>query len=333
MGVLLLERGLLIGTQMICASESTAVIPKTFTLRYSTDRGPVSKFSLPSNRVVVVGRALDADLRFNDGLTSRRHATFSVEDSQVVIEDLESANGTFVNGRKARRAVLKLGDRILIGITTLELGADEIKSSAPAVRPSPAPSRNPDSETTIVGTARVMSGSVKEIPLADLLQLLTATRKSGLLTIRNQRDTGQLFLRDGRICHATINDSAAVQPERTFYRLLRWQSGFFELRPLGKVQFTEDLRESTESLLLEAASQHDELLELERQLPRLDARLLVPENLPGELDALSGIHMDVLQLVLEHGILLKVIDHFPGSDLDAYRAVVEMVKLGFVIAE
>jgi len=316
-------------------------------LNYANDRGPIGRMVLPLNRVVTIGRALDVELRLSDGLTSRRHAEICVEDSEVVIEDLESANGTFVNGRKVRRAVLQPGDRVLIGITTFELTFEvpavakgtariphaPISKTTAKIAPAPPPTRGHDSETTIVGTARIMSGSVKEIPLADLLQLLSNTRKSGLLLVRHQRDTGQVFIRDGRICHATLNDSVAVQPERTLFRMLRWQTGFFELHPLGNASFTEDIQDSADALLLEAARQQDEIIDVERQLPRLDARLIIPDDLPGEISDLSPAEFDALQLVLEHGVVLKVVDAFKGSDLDAYRAVIRLLQAGYVVAE
>lgn len=315
---------------MTVAAPSSSLV-SSYVLTYFNDRGPLGRLALPADRAVTIGRALESDLRLNDGLTSRRHAQVSIEDSNIVIEDLESANGTFINGQKIRRAVLQPGDRILIGITTIELLAEHHNSPKPAPKSMPASSRH-DSETTIVGTARLMSGSVKEFPLADLLQLLGNTRKSGLLTVRNQRDQGQILVRDGRICGARINDHTAAQPERTLFRLLRWQTGFFELRPPGEETITDTIHQTTDSLLLEAAQHQDELLALEQQLPHYDARLVVPENFPGEISDLSQTQFDVLQLVLEHGVLLPVIDGFAGSDLDGYRAVVELLKRGFIVA-
>ena len=54
-----------------------------------------------------------------DESVSRRHARILCVEGQYVIEDLESRNGTFVNGRQVRRQRLRVGDLIEIGYTKL----------------------------------------------------------------------------------------------------------------------------------------------------------------------------------------------------------------------
>ncbi len=51
----------------------------------------------------------------DDRVLSRRHARFFLEGASVVIEDLGSSNGTFVNGRRIERAVLREGDVVELG--------------------------------------------------------------------------------------------------------------------------------------------------------------------------------------------------------------------------
>src|SRR5271165_5668104 len=56
----------------------------------------------------VIGRAADAGIRLDDDGVSRKHARVVQRDNQVWIEDLESANGTFVNdGRVDRGQMLR----------------------------------------------------------------------------------------------------------------------------------------------------------------------------------------------------------------------------------
>jgi pSer/pThr/pTyr-binding forkhead associated (FHA) protein len=73
---------------------------------------------------LVIGRAVSGEGRLDDDHElSRRHARLARDaGGQLTIEDLGSANGTFVNGeRVGRRQVLKMGDSIQIGSTTLRL--------------------------------------------------------------------------------------------------------------------------------------------------------------------------------------------------------------------
>jgi two-component system cell cycle response regulator len=75
-------------------------------------------FALDKPRTV--GRGYDADVRIQDSGISRRHARFAPADGRVVIEDLGSTNGTFVNGvRIAGRHVLADGDKLQFGTFTV----------------------------------------------------------------------------------------------------------------------------------------------------------------------------------------------------------------------
>jgi Domain of unknown function (DUF4388)/FHA domain len=311
------------------------VASDTFLLTYGAERGAKGRFPLPRGQTVTIGRALDADLRLPDGLTSRRHAEITIVDGHVVIEDLESANGTFVNGSRVRRAQLRLGDRVLIGVTSLELSLESAgaAASAPAYQTRPvASARAVDSETTVVSAGRVIAGSVKEISLNDLLQLLTNTRKSGVLSVRNNRATARIYLLEGRIINVTLDGSAVDNAERLLYRVLRWRTGLFELHPADPRSATlEAITARTESLLLAAAQQHDEMLDLESVLPSLDAELEVPEALPGDLSALKESEVNALQLFIETPCFGSVVDRIADSDIEAYRLVAGLLRTGYLV--
>lgn len=70
----------------------------------------------------IIGRGLGCTVRFNDDAVSRQHARLEVEDGNVVVEDMGSSNGTYVNGeplRMPRR--LRDHDEIQIGKRILTL--------------------------------------------------------------------------------------------------------------------------------------------------------------------------------------------------------------------
>lgn len=79
----------------------------------------------------VIGRAADVDLRLRDDGVSRRHARVLITGGQATVEDLGSANGTLVNGEPVTRAVLRDGDKIQVGATTILkfTYADELEES------------------------------------------------------------------------------------------------------------------------------------------------------------------------------------------------------------
>src|SRR5581483_4466105 len=67
----------------------------------------------------LIGRSTAANVRLNDDGVSRRHARIVVVDGAVMVEDLGSANGVFVNGARVQSAALRDGDKIQLGGTTI----------------------------------------------------------------------------------------------------------------------------------------------------------------------------------------------------------------------
>ncbi len=76
--------------------------------------GSQKAFPLPSS-VTIIGRRHDCDLRAPLMSVSRRHCQFSNNDGGLTIRDLNSRNGTYLNGKRVEHAELKAGDRIKVG--------------------------------------------------------------------------------------------------------------------------------------------------------------------------------------------------------------------------
>ncbi|HWH55175.1 MAG TPA: DUF3662 and FHA domain-containing protein [Gaiellaceae bacterium] len=70
-------------------------------------------------RRAVIGRSKDCDIQVSDPNASRRHAEIRQEGAAHWVIDLDSTNGTEVNGRRLKRAKLRPGDTITIGATEL----------------------------------------------------------------------------------------------------------------------------------------------------------------------------------------------------------------------
>jgi serine phosphatase RsbU (regulator of sigma subunit) len=84
----------------------------SLTIETGNRRGQVLSF----DRTVVIGRGSTADLVLEDGTVSRRHAVLTCTNDECVVSDLETANGTFVNGsRIAGPTPLADGDELRLG--------------------------------------------------------------------------------------------------------------------------------------------------------------------------------------------------------------------------
>ena len=101
-------------------------------------------------RPVTIGRAPDNDIPIDNLAVSNYHARVYVEAGSLVVEDLNSLNGSFLNDIRIERALLKDGDAILIGKHHILVDqAHDAVISADEFRKAPAPRVN---ETMVLDT-------------------------------------------------------------------------------------------------------------------------------------------------------------------------------------
>jgi pSer/pThr/pTyr-binding forkhead associated (FHA) protein len=82
--------------------------------------------------VTVVGRGNDCDLRIPIESCSRKQCELRVEDNKLMMRDLGSSNGTFVNNQRVDQAELKAGDRLTVGPIVLTVQIDGEPANIPA---------------------------------------------------------------------------------------------------------------------------------------------------------------------------------------------------------
>ena len=83
--------------------------------------GRARKFRLRAGAIKTVGRAPRADFVVDAPLVSRLHCRLTADDNHVEVLDLDSTNGTYVNGKRIETARLKTGDRLRVGRVELEI--------------------------------------------------------------------------------------------------------------------------------------------------------------------------------------------------------------------
>ncbi|AMV21697.1 Glycogen accumulation regulator GarA [Planctomyces sp. SH-PL14] len=74
---------------------------------------------------VTIGREEDCDIRLNDDRVSRLHARIQEDSGRIILTDVDSTNGTRINGHPIKIRVLQPGDQIVIGRCTLLYGSEE----------------------------------------------------------------------------------------------------------------------------------------------------------------------------------------------------------------
>lgn len=101
-----------------------------------------STYSLPDDRALTIGRDSNNDIHLEDRKLSRIHSQIEVIAGRCQIADLNSTNGTMVNGRRITTETwLQPGDEIEVGMTRLK-----VVEGAPTAAQTPAPMSEPKSE-------------------------------------------------------------------------------------------------------------------------------------------------------------------------------------------
>ena len=103
-----------------------------------------------------VGRVEDNMFQIAEPSVSSHHCEIDVKGSDVVVKDLNSTNGTFINGEKISERVLKIGEVLRLGQVEMRLESDSyVPGTAPAPAPAPAPSTKKTADQTLAMTRGV----------------------------------------------------------------------------------------------------------------------------------------------------------------------------------
>lgn len=335
-----------------------------YVLKFISGKYQGGEFPLELDTEIEIGRGGELDMVLVEDMVSRRHARITTYGGELYIEDFKSTNGTFVNGEKIEsKARIKEGDRILIGTNIIklvhrdrnvedtgpefstpgaDLGAPDMANAGPTTPPGyrqnggggvnrtmAAPAVNRTMGGTLTGS---ISGLIEEVPLPDLLQLFSTSRKSGVLVIMND-DVGKIFLRQGRVYFATINDDHDVDPYKAFYRLIAWREGTFSLEQPSDETFENEIDESIESLMMEGMRILDEITNLGSDTPDMRSSIRIPRPLQVPLRDLDAEQLDTFQAALNYDTVGDLLNKSDSNDVDTMKNLVHLIRNQYVLAE
>jgi Domain of unknown function (DUF4388) len=110
-------------------------------------------------------------------------------------------------------------------------------------------------------------GSLNELPLADIVQLVAVSGKTGMFSMTRASEKGYVYLQNGQITHAKVGD---LEGDDAIYALALWNQGTFQFSP-GVESDAHSITRSNTNLLLEAARRSDEWKILSRKIPATDS--------------------------------------------------------------
>lgn len=135
----------------------------------------------------------------------------------------------------------------------------------------------------------LLSGSLEQLPVPDLLQTIEATRRSGVISLRSLGRHGTLWFRGGRVIDAEVGDGR--RGKEAVFAIALWQEGTFEA-DFSSISVPERISESTSFLLLEAMRRSDEASQGLDSPPHA----ALPDPPPRPSKSLLAIHLSVTLL-------------------------------------
>lgn len=110
-------------------------------------------------------------------------------------------------------------------------------------------------------------GSLKELPLADIVQLVAVSGKTGMFSLTRAAERGVVYIQNGHITHAKVGE---IEGEDAIYSLALWGQGDFQFSP-GVESEARTITRSNTNLLMEAARRSDEWKILSKKIPTTES--------------------------------------------------------------
>lgn len=161
----------------------------------------------------VFGRDAGSDIVLASDLVSRTHARVVANASDLVVTDLESSNGTYVNGARILGEMrVAIGGILSIGDVVCRLYGAPPQGLLPGAAP---------------GT---VAGGLGEIPPAAVLRAMAVAKKSGVLHMTSPPLEALITFARGQIAEVVVDTRKTRDPIQALTTILRWK-GTFDLEP------------------------------------------------------------------------------------------------------
>lgn len=169
-------------------------------------------------------------------------------------------------------------------------------------------------------------GSLAELPLPDILQLVAVSGKTGKFSIRSERDSGCIYLSDGQIVHAELGP---IEGEEAVYELAIWTEGEFRFDPGGEPGPTT-ISKSNTSLLMEAARRIDEWKVLSKRVPSTRLVPVFTEDGGSSTITLSPAEWSVVRKIDERRSIETIAGAVGTSPFETAKVVYGLITNGLV---
>jgi len=173
-------------------------------------------------------------------------------------------------------------------------------------------------------------GSLKELHLPDVIQLVSVSGKSGSFRLERDGHEGFIYLENGKMVHATMGK---LTGEEAIYALATWSDGIFRFIP-GDSPPEKTIAKSNTNLLMEAARRIDEWRVLSKRVPSLDRipRFQVPEGKQGQIN-LNTQEWLILSKINGKASIDAIADGLGLSTFEVAKLLYGLVTMGLIVLD
>ena len=171
------------------------------------------------------------------------------------------------------------------------------------------------------GDSKEIEGTLTQLSIADLLQVLAMNKRSGRIVISRDKDRGEIHVGDGRPLNAKLG---AVEGDKALFRLLGWLEGSFSFFP-GAPTARVRIDRSMDDALLQGMREVDEVARLLASLPPRSARVRLAPDAALTKDQ-HPVTSQVVDLLRQPRPVGELLDLSPASDLETLRVLTTLLQ-------
>jgi len=167
---------------------------------------------------------------------------------------------------------------------------------------------------------------LKELPVPDIVQLMSVSGKTGVFTLTRAPERGFIYLKNGQMVHSRLG---GVTGEEAVYALAIWSSGDFQFTPNEETD-EHTITKSNTSLLMEAARRLDEWKVLSKKIPGIDSVHLLRERESPEPVTLSPQEWNLTGKIDGHRTIEEIARVTKATPFDVAKTLYGLVAADLV---
>jgi len=174
--------------------------------------------------------------------------------------------------------------------------------------------------------AEVLRGSLTQLPLLDILKMLSSGNKTGRLDLRQGSKTGEIYLQDGNLIHAVTGPKIG---EKGLFALLGWLEGEFSFSPNIDAP-EQSISLSTEQMLLEGARQAEQWEDIKEIISSTDAMFDISPSGSTDTVSLKPIEWQVLTQVNGQRSIIEIAEILELNEFEVAKIIFSLTIAGLL---